>query len=134
VNVSTGNISTVAGNGISGYTGDSGAATSAEMREPISVAVDNSGDIYISDFYSAVIREVSGLTGLIYTFAGTGDCGYSGDGSVATVAEVCYPEGLTLDLSGNLYIADADNARIREVDAATNVITTVAGDGTPGYF
>ncbi len=133
VNVSTGTISTVAGNGISGYMGDSGAATSAELVEPISVAVDVYGDIYISDFDSYVIREVDGLTGLIYTFAGTGECGHSGDGSVATIAKLCEPEGITLDVSGNLYIADAGNAKIREVDAATNVITTVAGDGTVGY-
>jgi len=134
VNVSTGTISTVAGNGIYGYTGDSGAATSAELRYPVGVAVDNSGDIYISDYYSAVIREVNGVTGLIYTFAGTGDCNYSNDGSVATVAELCDPQGLALDLSGNLYIADSDNERIREVNAATNIITTVAGNGSTGYF
>jgi sugar lactone lactonase YvrE len=141
INVSTGNISTVAGNGIEGYTGDSGAATSAELVDPVGVAVDNAGDIYISDYgydilgyNSEVIREVSGLTGMIYTFAGTGECGYSNDGSVATIAELCKPAGLALDLSGNLYIADSGNARIREVDAATNVITTVAGDGTVGYF
>jgi sugar lactone lactonase YvrE len=134
VNVSTGTISTVAGNGKYGYTGDSGPATSAELEYPVGVAVDSSGDIFVSDFDSAVVREVSGVTGLIYTFAGTGDCDYSNDGSIATVAELCEPTGLTLDLSGDLYIADSDNARIREVNAATNIITTVAGDGTWGYF
>ena len=134
VNVSTGTISTVAGNGIYGYTGDSGLATKAELEGPVGVAVDSSGDIYISDYSSEVIRKVDGVTGLIYTFAGTGGCNYSNDGSVATIAGLCEPEGLALDISGNLYIADSENERIREVNAATNIITTVAGDGSRGYF
>lgn len=134
INVTTGNISTVAGNGIYGQTGNSGPATSAELAYPVAVAVDNSGDIFIAEFYGADVREVSGVTGLIYDYAGTGYCDYGGDGSIATVAGLCDPGGLVLDNSGDLYISDTDNERIREVNAATNVITTVAGNGTSGYF
>jgi sugar lactone lactonase YvrE len=130
----SGNISTVAGNGTQGYSGDGGSATSAELAHPEGVAVDSSGNIYIADNYNSVIREVSG--GNISTYAGSstvsggvtsGLAGYSGDGGPATSAELYYPVGVVLDSSGNLYIGDSSNYRVREV--SSGVITTVAGGG-----
>jgi sugar lactone lactonase YvrE len=133
VDAITGIISTVAGNGIDGYTGDGGAATKAEVGEPVGVAVDNSGNLYISDYSNNVVRKVVLSTGRISTFAGNGDCSYGGDGSDAIYASLCEPQGIALDSSGNLYIADADNVVIREVDASTGVISTVAGNNSWGY-
>ena len=133
VTVSTGIITTVAGNGTSGYSGDGGAATSAELGYPSSVAVDGSGNIYIADYTNSRIRKVTVSTGVITTVAGNGTAGYSGDGSSATSAELNYPWGVALDSSGNIYIADTSNSRIRKVNVSTGVITTVAGDGTAGF-
>ncbi len=133
VTASTGIITTVAGNGTSGYSGDGGAATSAELGYPISVAVDGSGNIYISDYTNQRVRKVTASTGIITTVAGNGTAGYSGDGGPATSAELYCPNGLALDSSGNIYIADMDNVRIRKVTVSTGTITTVAGNGTFGY-
>jgi sugar lactone lactonase YvrE len=126
-------ISTVAGNGSYGYSGDAGAATSASLKLPFGVAVDAAGDLYIADTYNSVIREVTAANGFINTVAGTGTFGYSGDNSVATSAELNAPFGVTVDGAGNLYIADGQNSVIREVTAATGVINTVAGNGSAGY-
>ncbi len=124
-------ISTIAGNGTAGYSGDSGAATSAELFFPEEVAVDASGNVYIADLRNNRIRKVTAATGIITTFAGTGTAGYSGDGGAATSAELSYPAGVAVDASRNVYIID-DN-RIRKVTAATGIITTIAGNGTAGY-
>lgn len=123
-------ISTVAGNGTGGYTGDGGAATSAELHLPSGSVLDKSGNLYIADTDNNVVRKVS-TSGTITTIAGNGTAGYSGDGGAATSAELNQPYGLAMDLSGNLYIADAGNDRIRMVSGGT--ITTVAGNGTAGY-
>ncbi len=131
VTASTGAISTVAGNGTQGYSGDGGAATSAELNQPEGIAVDSSGNIYIADLYNNRIRKVTASTGVISTVAGNGAEGYSGDGGAATSAELYYPSGVAIDSSGNIYIAN--DARIREVAAATGVISTVAGNGTMGF-
>jgi uncharacterized protein YjiK len=133
VNVSTGIISTVAGNGTFGYSGDNGLATAAELAFPTGLAVDSAGDIFVADTDNSRVREVNHTTGVITTIAGNGTSGYSGDNGPATVAELNYPRGVALDSSGNLYIADAYNARIREVGLASDVITTAAGTGTSGY-
>jgi sugar lactone lactonase YvrE len=128
-----GNISTVAGNGTWGYSGDGGSATSAELFSPLDVAVDGAGNLYIADQGSR-IRKVTASTGIITTVAGNGTQGYSGDGGPATDAELYNWEGgLALDDAGNLYIADQGNNRIRKVDASTGNISTVAGDGIDGY-
>ena len=129
----TGNIITVAGNGSAGYSGDGGPATSAMLDDPTSLAVDNSGNIYIADAYNNRIREVVKATGNIITIAGNGTYGYSGDGGAATSAELYYPYGVAVDGNGNVYIADSNNDRVREVVKATGVITTIAGTGTVGY-
>ncbi|MBI2889796.1 MAG: hypothetical protein HYY13_03320 [Nitrospirae bacterium] len=126
-----GTISTVAGNGTAGFSGDNGAATLANLNTPSGVALDSSGNLYIADQANHRIRKVD-TTGLITTFAGTGTAAYSGDGGPATSAEINTPQGLAVDTSGKLYIADTSNYRIRMVNGAGN-ITTVAGNGSAGY-
>jgi trimeric autotransporter adhesin len=133
VTKTTGIITTVAGTGMSGYSGDGGLATSATMRYLRGIAVDASGDIYIADSGSNRIRLVTKTTGIITTVAGNGTRGYSGDGSLATSATLTNPYGVAVDASGNIYIADTYNGRIRLVTKTTGIITTVAGNGTRGY-
>ncbi len=138
VTATTGDISTVAGNGYGvcctgGYSGDGGAATSAELYWPEGVAVDKASNIYIADTYNNRIRKVTAVTGIIVTVAGNGTAGYNGDGIAATSAEVNYPGALTVDTAGNIYIADTGNNRVRKVTVSTGKISTVAGDGTEGY-
>jgi prepilin-type N-terminal cleavage/methylation domain-containing protein len=133
VTASTGIITTVAGNGTAGYSGDGGAATSAELWGPYGVAVDSSGNLYIVEIWNFRIRKVTASTGIITTVAGNGTSGYSGDNGAATSAELWTPYGVAVDSSGNLYIADYGNNRIRKVTASTGIITTIAGNGTAGY-
>ncbi len=131
-----GTITTAAGNGSDGYSGDGGAATKASLFSPTGVAVDGFGNIFISDTYNNRIRKVT-TNGMITTVAGVGlsgdgDGGYSGDNGMATNASLQGPMGLALDLSGNLFIADTGNSRIRKV-AVNGIITTAAGSGSLGY-
>jgi sugar lactone lactonase YvrE len=123
-------ITTVAGNGKYGYSGDGGPATKAELTGPSGVALDASGNLFIADTDNSVIRKVA-TNGIITTVAGNGKYGYSGDGGPATKAELTGPFGVTLDASGNLFIADSGNFRIREV-GTNGIITTVAGNGFRG--
>jgi RHS repeat-associated protein len=131
VTVSTGIITTVAGTLTPTSLGDGGPAIGASLGSPASVAVDSSNNIYIADAGYYRIREVSASTGNITTVAGNGTLGYSGDGGPATAANLNYPESLTLDAAGNLYIADTNNNVIRKVDSY-GIISTV-GNGTAGY-
>jgi uncharacterized repeat protein (TIGR01451 family) len=124
--VSGGTITTVAGNGTSGYSGDGAAATSAQLNFPNGVVVDGSGNLYIGDTNNQRIRKVSG--GTISTFAGNGNCCFAGDGGPATSAQLNNPRGVILDNVGNLYFADTNDNRIREV-TVTGTILTVAGNG-----
>ena len=124
-------ISTIAGNGTAGYSGDGGPAASAELNSPSGVAVDFSGNIYIADYKNNRIRRVD-ASGVISTVAGKGTAGYSGDGGPASSAELSTPSGVAVDTSGNIYIADSSNNCVRKVDAS-GVISTVAGNGTAGY-
>jgi sugar lactone lactonase YvrE len=133
VTVSTGIISTVAGNGTYGYSGDGGPATSAELNYPYAVDLSAASDIYIADSSNNRIRKVTASTGIITTVAGNGTGGYSGDGGTATKAEIYDPTGVAVDAADNIYIADAVNGRIRKVTASSGIITTVAGNGGLGY-
>jgi sugar lactone lactonase YvrE len=122
------NLTVVAGNGTHGYAGDGGPATSAALNGPEGVFVDAMGNIFIADTQNSVIREVTASNGNIVTVAGTGVAGYSGDGAIATSAQLYDPFGVFVDSAENIFIADSDNAAIREVVAGT--IQTVAGNGT----
>ena len=133
VDAATGTISTIAGTGEPGYSGDGGPATQALLRDPVGVAVDGNGHLYIADADNRRIRRVDAFTGTISTIAGTGERGYSGDGGLATQAQLRYPQGVAVDGAGNLYIADSDNNRIRKVSAATGTISTIVGTGGGGY-
>ncbi len=124
-------ISTIAGTGTAGYTGDGGQATQAELNNPAGLAVDASGDVFIADFGNHVIREVN-TDGVISTIAGTGTSGYSGDEGPATAATLTNPEGLSIDAQGNLFVADNGDHTIREI-TYYGFMYTVAGDGTAGY-
>ncbi|MBW2136058.1 MAG: carboxypeptidase regulatory-like domain-containing protein [Deltaproteobacteria bacterium] len=123
-------ITTVAGNGTAGYSGDGGPATEAMLYGPRGLAVDSFGNIYICDYFNSRIRKVD-PTGIITTIAGNGVYGYSGDGGPATEASI-YAFEVTVDQSGNIYIADTNNHCIRKVDT-NGIITTVAGTNSPGY-
>jgi sugar lactone lactonase YvrE len=127
--ISNGIITTVAGSGTQGYSGDAGPAINAELFNPSGVALDPAGNLYISDYGNNVIRKVT--NGVITTVAGNGTQSYTGDRGPATAAGLDGPAGLSLDSSGNLYFADSFNHSIRKV--ANGVITTVAGNGTIGF-
>src|ERR1022692_4998410 len=133
--VAAGDINTVAGNEATGanYTGDGGPAAKALLGDPVAVLLDAAGNLYISDSGNNAIRKVN-TSGIITTVAGMGPNanGYSGDGGPATQAELNGPKGIALDSSGYLYIADTVNCVIRVVEPNGN-ITTIAGNGTPGY-
>ena len=130
VDKTTGIVTTVAGTGEAGYSGDGGPATQATMREPYSLQVDRSnGDIYIVDRLSAVVRKVDAAIGIITTVAGTGEQGYSGDGGPGNQAMFREPNDCFLDGKGGLLIADIQDQRIRRLDLATGIINTFAGNG-----
>lgn len=126
VNLTSGAITAYAGNGTAGYTGDGGAATSATLHTPTALAFDALGDLYIADTGNNAVRRVDAFTGNISTVAGTGAAGNGGDGGAATSSQLNSPMGLALDSSGNLYIADTGNNRIREVMAVNGQITTAS--------
>lgn len=128
---SSGSISTVAGNGVLSFSGDGGQALNAQMNAPQGVAADSAGNVYVSDTGNNVVRKVA-KNGVISTIAGNGAAGNGGDGGAGPSAQLNSPLGLAVDLSGNLYIADSQNAKVRKV-SSTGVISTVAGNGTPGF-
>ena len=132
VDAETRMIVTVAGNGTVGFSGDGGPATLAALISPSGLSVDRLGNLFIADMFNQRIRRVDAVTGFIETVAGNGTRGFGGDGGLAVSAELSVPSGAVADASGNLFIADAGNNRIREVVAATGVIQTVAGTGGPG--
>jgi hypothetical protein len=127
----TGVINTFAGTGAQGFSGDGGVATSAQLDSPTGVAVDASNNVYIADTHNHRIREVLASTGVINTIAGTGAAGFAGDGAAATSALLSYPTAVAVDSAGNVYIADTNNHRIREIKSGA--ISTVAGDGEQFY-
>jgi sugar lactone lactonase YvrE len=130
VDAESGLMTTIAGTGQKRWSGDGGPAVSAALNEPTALALDRKGLLYIADQSNHRVRRVDLDTGMITTVAGTGEAGYSGDGMPGHEANLSGPSGLAVDINGTLYIADTFNGRIRKVDADTNVITTVAGDGS----
>ena len=130
VDAGTGIISTIAGSDGATSVGDGGTAVSANLYAPTEVTVDSAGNLYIAELYNHRIRKVAAGTGIITTVAGNGARSFSGDGGAATSASLNYPNGVTTDNIGNLYISDQLNGRIRKVDAGTGIITTVVGNGT----
>jgi len=128
-----GDISTIAGTGTSGFSGDGLAAVGAQLDYPSGVAVDGVGNVFITDTANNRVRRVDAVTGLISTFAGIGTAGFSGDGAAATSAQLNSPFGVAVDGVGNVFIADTSNHRVRRVDAGTGLISTLAGTGTSGF-
>lgn len=122
-----GSVTTIAGNGTPGFSGDGKSATAANMNNPFSVAVDSSGGVYIADSSNSVVRKVSG--GNITTYAGTLGAGFSGDGGRAVDAQLNGAFAVALDSTGNLYISDIGNHRIRKVTTAGIITTYVGGPG-----
>ena len=125
------NISTIAGNGFGGFSGDGGQATAAEINNITGVSTDNSNNVYIADYSNNRIRKV-GTTGIITTIAGNGTAGFGGDGSAATAAMLNGPCTVHVGSTGLIYIADGMNYRIRMINTS-GVITTIAGDGISGF-
>ena len=128
----SGNITTFAGNGIAGDFGDGGTAICARLNFASGVAVDGLGNVYIADEGNNKIRKVALSTGIITTIAGTGIAGYNGDNILATNAQLNFPFGVALDASGNVYISDEVNERVRKIAVSTGIITTIAGNGISG--
>lgn len=126
-------ITTIAGNGTPGYSGDGGPATAAQLNTPLGLAVDGAGNVFIADAGNGLVRRVDALTGEITSVAGDGSAGFSGDGGPATLAALNFPSDVDVDAAGNLYIADTGNFRVRRVDASSGDIDTVAGNGSGGF-
>ena len=124
-------ISTIAGNEIPGYSGDGGPATDAQLYVPYGIVFDTNNNLYISEIGNNVIRKID-TNGIISTIAGNGIQGYSGDGGLATDAQLYGPYGITFDSNDNLYIGERNNNVIRKIDT-NGIITTIAGNGTQGY-
>jgi len=129
--VSSGNISTFAGNHTYGYAGDGGPAASAEFSYVLGVATDAAGNVYIADQYNHRIRKVN-TSGTVSTYAGNGSAGYEGDGGLAYQTSLYYPTGVAVDGAGDVIIGDYDNERVRLVDQS-GIIHTIAGNGTAGF-
>ena len=130
VDIYTNLITTIAGTGNSGYSGDGGLATTATMNEPYSLAIDpTNDDVYIVDRLNAAIRKIDGASSIITTVAGTGTPGYSGDGGPGHLAQLREPNDCYIDSTGGLLIADIQDQRIRRLDLSTGIISTFAGNG-----
>jgi Secretion system C-terminal sorting domain len=133
VDATTGIITTIAGTGSSGYSGDGGPATLAQLASSAAgMAIDAAGNLFFADRGNNVIRRIDAGTGFISTAVGTGSSGYSGDGGSATAATLNGPIGIGFDPDWNLIVSDNQNNYIRRVDATTNIITTIAGNGSWG--
>ncbi len=127
-----GTVTTIAGIGTQGFSGDGGLATAAALGRAVALSLDASGNLYIVDSVNQRIRRI-GTNGIITTIAGNGTSAYAGDGGPATLASCSFPLGVTVDGSGNIYVADAGNNRVRKITVSTGVISTVAGNGQAGF-
>lgn len=126
-------ITTVAGNGEMGMEGENGLATEAQLSSPVDVAFDSGGNMYIADQNNSRICRVDVQTGILTTIAGTGVFGYSGDGALANVTKLAEPVRIVFDMADNLYIADTRNNRIRLIDATTEIVKTIVGNGSQTF-
>ena len=129
LDLSKGTISTVAGNGTKGYSGDGGPALQASLNEPYEIRFDRAGNMFFVEMRNHIVRRVDAKTNIISTVAGNGAEGFGGDGGSATQAQLSRPHSIALDLEGSLYIADIGNHRIRRVDLKTGRIETFGGTG-----
>jgi uncharacterized protein (TIGR03437 family) len=132
VNRSDGIIETVAGNGNPGFSGDGGPATATSLHTPRSIAVDSAGNLFIADTFNVRIRKVNLSDGIIQTVAGNGVWGLSGDGGLATNSPLTKPEDVAVDSAGNLFIAETESPRVRQV-SRDGIIRTIAGNGISGF-
>jgi uncharacterized protein (TIGR03437 family) len=132
VNLASGMITTYAGNGTAAYSGDGGLATAASLQFPLGVTTDKSGNLYIADSGNNSIRKVS-PGGVIVTVAGSSGAGFAGDGAAANGALLNIPSDVAVDGSGNLFIADSGNNRVRKIDGSTGIIGTIAGGANDGF-
>jgi hypothetical protein len=126
-------ITTMVGTGEKGFAGDGGPANAARLNGPFDVAFDGAGNLYFSDTFNHRIRRVDARSSVITTLAGTGEGGYGGDDGPAVRASLNEPYGIAIDRGGNIFIADRLNRRVRRVDSASGVITTLAGTGEAAY-
>ena len=133
IDTETANVYTVAGTGFRGFSGDGGPAVQAMFQRPSGIALDTVGSLYVADTWNHRLRRIDPWTGWVETLAGSAGSGYSGDGGIASEAVLNRPTGVAVDASGNLYVADTGNQRVRKIDLATGIVSTVGGIGTPGY-
>ncbi|WP_301926886.1 T9SS type B sorting domain-containing protein [Ferruginibacter sp.] len=126
-------ITTIAGNGTGGFSGDGGPALSAQLDKPVGMCFDAAGNMFIAEYGNQRIRKIDAVTGLTSTIAGNGTGGFSGDGGPAINAQLNHPVYLVTDKQNHLYISDYLNLRVRMVDLTTGIITTIAGNGTENY-
>ena len=129
VDIETGIINTVVGDGLEGFSGDGGIATDASLAGPTGIATDSDGNLYLTDNYNNRVRKVDITTKTISTVAGNGAFDFSGDGGPALEAALNGPLAIAVDAAGNVLIADTENKRVRRVDAQTQIITNLAGNG-----
>lgn len=133
IDIATGIISAFAGTSTNAFSGDGGPATAAKFSRVFGLAIDKAGNVYIGDWDNHRIRKVSIEGGIVTTIAGNGTDGFGGDGGPATAAMLKKPTAICFDTCGNLYFSDEDNNRVRRINAETGIISTVAGNGTPGF-
>lgn len=133
VDAKTGIITTVAGNGLNGFSGDGGPATQASFSNAFHIVADDWGNLYISDLSNSRIRRVDAKTGIVQTIAGTGLTDFNGDGNSALATNLYIPFGIAIDKDGNLIFSDQAGLRLRKLNMRTKIITTIAGNGNRGY-
>jgi DNA-binding beta-propeller fold protein YncE len=129
LDLETGRLTTIAGNGEKAYLGDGGPALNASFSAPHEIRFDTAGNLFVVERDAHVVRRVDGSTGLVSTVAGTGEGGYGGDGGPATAAQLRQPHSIAFDANGNLLICDIGNSRVRSVNMNNGIISTLSGTG-----
>jgi sugar lactone lactonase YvrE len=126
-------VHTFIGTGKPGYSGDAGSSSEALVNGPAGLAIDSNNNVYVVEIINNVVRKIDTKINIVTTVAGCGDKGFSGDGGLAVKAKLNGPEGVFVDLYGNIYIADTWNQRIRKIDFKSGIIKTIAGNGEAGF-